>query len=245
MLLDGKVGIITGAASGMGRAAALLFAEQGSRVVCADINLDGAQEVASRLGSLGMASRIDLTDKRSCCDVVNETASKYGRVDFVANFGGIWDRRDVAEIEDEQWDRVIDVNLKGTFLICQAVAPIMIQQRYGRIVLTGSIAARNGGEFGGPHYAASKGGVMALAKSLARRLGPHNITVNNINPGAVETEMTAGWSEQVKSAITDVIPLGRIGQPVDIARVALFLASDLSSWMSGQSLDVNGGMWFS
>lgn len=244
MLLDGKVGIITGAASGMGRAASVLFAEQGARVICADINPDGAQEVAAKLGASGMARRIDLADKSSCRDVVNATAHKYGRVDFVANFGGVWDGRNTAEIEDEHWDRVLDVNLKGTFLICQAVAPVMIQQRYGRIVVIGSIAARVGGEMGGPHYAASKGGVISLARALARRLGPHKVTVNTINPGPVESEMTASWSEEVKTAMGKMTPLGRIGQPVDIARVALFLVSDLSAWMTGQSLDVNGGIYF-
>lgn len=245
MLLDEKVGIVTGAASGMGRAASMLFAEQGARVVCADINLDGAREVAAHFGSSGMAHRLDLADKNSCREVVSGAAKKFDRIDFVANFGGVWDGRNTAEIEEEHWNRVLDVNLKGTFLLCQAVAPVMIRQRYGRIVVIGSIAARVGGEMGGPHYAASKGGVISLARALARRLGPNNVTVNTINPGPVESEMTASWSEQAKSTMAKMTPLGRIGQPVDIARVALFLVSDLSGWMTGQSLDVNGGIYFS
>lgn len=244
MLLEGKAGIITGAASGMGRAAADLFVQHGARVVCADINLEGAQDVAKRLGGEAVGCRLDLSDRASCQDAVKVTLAKYGKVDFLANFGGVWDGRNTAEIEDAHWARIMDVNLKGSFLICQAAAPAMTQQRGGRIVLIGSIAARVGGEMGGPHYAASKGGVISLGKALARRMGPHHVTVNIINPGAVESDMTAGWSEQAKANMARITPLGRIGQPLDIARVALFLVSDLSGWMTGQSLDVNGGAYF-
>ena len=244
MLLEGKAGIITGAASGMGRAAADLFVKHGAQVLCADVNLEGAQDVAKRLGAGAFGHRLNLSDRASCQEAVKATLEKYGKVDFLTNFGGVWDGRNTAEIEDAHWDRIMDVNLKGTFLICQAAAPVMTKQRGGRIVLIGSIAARVGGEMGGPHYAASKGGVISLGKALARRMGPHNVTVNIINPGAVESDMTAGWSDQAKANMARITPLGRIGQPLDIARVALFLVSDLSGWMTGQSLDVNGGAYF-
>jgi 3-oxoacyl-[acyl-carrier protein] reductase len=139
---------------------------------------------------------------------------------------------------------VLDVNLKGTFFMCQAVSPVMIRQRYGRIIVIGSIAARVGGEMGGPHYAASKGGVISLGRALARRLGKYNITVNTIDPGATETPMTAGWTADVKAAMARATPAGRIGTPADIAKVATLLVSDYSEWVNGQTIEANGGYYF-
>lgn len=244
MLIEGKVGIITGAASGMGRAASSLFAREGARVVCADVNEAGAAETAKAVGGQATPMRLDIADRHSCESVARQTVERFGRIDFLVNFGGIWDGRNIAEIEDEHWDRILDVNLKGSFLICQAVTPAMIRQKHGRMVLIGSIAARVGGSMGGPHYAASKGGVISLARAFARRLGQYQITVNSINPGPVESAMTAGWSAQAKADFIRTIPLGRLGQPMDIAAAALFLVSDLASWITGETLDVNGGLYF-
>jgi NAD(P)-dependent dehydrogenase (short-subunit alcohol dehydrogenase family) len=247
VLIRGKSGIVTGAASGMGRAASALFAKEGSRVVCADFDLDGASEVSKSITASGgeaLPIRLDLGDKRSCQEVADKSVERFGRIDFLANFGGVWDGRGIAEIEDEHWDRVLNVNLKGSFMISQAVAPVMIAQKYGRIVLIGSIAARVGGAMGGPHYAASKGGVNSLARALARRLGPHQVTVNSVNPGAVETAMTAGWPPETKAKMAAMTPLGRIAQPIDIASAVLFLVSDLSAWITGETLEVNGGEYF-
>lgn len=247
MLIKGKVGIVTGAASGMGRAASGLFAREGAQILCADVNADGAAETAKTVTAAGgsaIAATLDIGDRKSCDAAVRQAVDRFGRVDFLANFGGVWDGRNTAEIEEEHWDRIIDINLKGTFLICQAVAPVMIKQQYGRIVLIGSIAARVGGSMGGPHYAASKGGVNSLSRALARRMGQYNVTVNSINPGPVESAMTAGWSPQDKANLIKGIPLGRLGQPIDIASVALFLISDLANWMTGETLEVNGGLYF-
>lgn len=244
MLLKGKSGIITGAARGMGRAASELFASEGAQVVCADVDMERAQGTAKKLGIAGLAVKLDISSRADCAAAVKAATDKFGRIDFLANFGGVWDGRNTADIEDEHWDRIMDVNLKGTFQICQAVAPEMIKQKSGRMVLIGSVAARVGGEMGGPHYAASKGGVISLARALARRLGPSNVTVNTINPGAVESDMTAIWPAEAKSRLAQVTPLGRIGQPIDIARVAMFLISDLSGWVTGQTLEVNGGAYF-
>jgi NAD(P)-dependent dehydrogenase (short-subunit alcohol dehydrogenase family) len=221
-----------------------LFAHEGAQLVCADIDLKGAQGVAASLGSGAIAVRLDLSSRNDCAATVDVATGKFGSLDFLVNFGGVWDGRNTAEIADDHWDRIMDVNLKGTFQICQAASAIMMQQKRGRMVLIGSIAARVGGEMGGPHYAASKGGVISLGRALARRLGPSNVTVNTINPGPVETDMTAGWSAEAKGRLAQVTPLGRIGQPIDIARVALFLVSDLSGWMTGQTLEVNGGAYF-
>jgi NAD(P)-dependent dehydrogenase (short-subunit alcohol dehydrogenase family) len=244
MLLKGKSGIITGAARGMGRAASELFASEGAQVVCADVDLAKAQEVAKGLGGAGLGVKLDISSRKDCAAAVEAAVQKFGRIDFLANFGGVWDGRNTAEIEDEHWDRIMDVNLKGAFQICQAVSPVMIRQKSGRMVLIGSVAARVGGEMGGPHYAASKGGVISLSRALARRLGSSNVTVNTINPGAVESDMTANWSQDAKAKIAQITPLGRLGQPIDIARVAMFLVCDLSGWVTGQTLEVNGGAFF-
>ncbi|MBI4241336.1 MAG: SDR family oxidoreductase [Candidatus Rokubacteria bacterium] len=247
MLIQGKVGLITGAASGMGRAASLMFAREGARLACADLNLAGVERVASDIAGAGgeaIPCPLDIASRTSARAAVERTVRRFGRLDFLVNYAGVWDGRNIADIEDEHWDRVLDVNLKGAFLICQAATPVMIEQRYGRIVLIGSIAARVGGEMGGPHYAASKGGVISLGRALARRLGKYNITVNTINPGPVESEMTAGWSAEAKMAMARMTPLGRIGVPDDIVSATLFLVSDLSGWLTGETLEVNGGIYF-
>ncbi|HEV8259773.1 MAG TPA: SDR family NAD(P)-dependent oxidoreductase [Burkholderiales bacterium] len=247
MLLKEKVGIVTGAASGMGREAVMLFAEEGARVVCADRDLAGAQKAARQASDSGpdsLALEVDIVTQASTRRVAEETIRRFGRIDFLVNYAGVWDPAGIDEIDDARWDRILDVNLKGTFFMCQAVAPAMIAQRYGRIVLVGSIAARLGGEMGGPHYAASKGGVISLGRSLARRLGKHHINVNTINPGATDTPMTSTWSLEVKAMMAKATPTGRIGTPIDMARVAAFLVSDYAEWVSGQTIEVNGGYYF-
>jgi NAD(P)-dependent dehydrogenase (short-subunit alcohol dehydrogenase family) len=176
--------------------------------------------------------------------VAEEAVRHFGRIDFLVNFAGVWDPAGIEEIDDARWARVLDVNLKGTFFMCQAVAPVMIEQRHGRMVLVGSIAARVGGEMGGPHYAASKGGVISLGRALARRLGKYNVTVNTIDPGATETPMTSTWSPEVKAMMAKMTPAGRIGTPLDIAKAAVLLVSDYSDWVNGQTLEVNGGYYF-
>jgi NAD(P)-dependent dehydrogenase (short-subunit alcohol dehydrogenase family) len=245
VILKGKCGLVTGAASGMGRAAAVLFAREGARIMCADINIDGARQAAKSASAVDAdAVALDVSNKAQCQAAVKATCDRFGRMDFLAHFAGIWDGRNTAEIDEEDWDRIIDVNLKGSFLIAQAAEPTMIEQKYGRIVLIGSLTARVGGNVGGPHYAASKGGVAALGRALARRMGRHGITVNTINPGPVESAMTAAWPAETKAKLLEGIPLGRLGQPMDIARPALFLVSDLSSWITGETLEVNGGLYF-
>jgi 3-oxoacyl-[acyl-carrier protein] reductase len=247
LLIEGKFGLVTGAAGGMGRAAALLFAREGASVACAGPNLVRVAQVASEIGDCGghaIPIKLDVRDRDSCQAAVRVAAEKFGRIDFLANFAGVWDGRDTEQVENADWNEIVDVNLKGSFLICQAVTPRMTAQRSGRIVLIGSIAARVGGRMGGPHYAASKGGVNSLARALARRLGPYNVTVNSVNPGAVETEMIASWPTEAKTKMIEQTALGRLGQPNDIAAVTLFLVSDLSQWITGETIEANGGAYF-
>lgn len=246
-IIEGKCGIVTGAASGMGRASCLMFARAGARVACADVDEKSTAKIAKEVADAGgeaIACTLDVTSRESARAAVAKTREAFGRVDFLVNYAGVWDGRNIDEIEDEHWDRIMDVNLKGSFIVVQAVAPVMIEQKYGRIVLIGSISALVGGEMGGPHYAASKGGVISLARACARRLGKHNITVNTINPGAVETAMTASWPDAVKKSMAGATPLGRIAVPDDISAASVFLISDLSGWVTGQTLDVNGGSYF-
>lgn len=246
-IIEGKCGIVTGAASGMGRASCLMFARAGARVACADVDAASTAKVAKEVADAGgeaIACTLDVTSRDSTRAAVAKTRKAFGRVDFLVNYAGVWDGRNIDEIEDEHWDRIMDVNLKGSFIVVQAVAPVMIEQKYGRIVLIGSVSARVGGEMGGPHYAASKGGVISLARACARRLGKHNITVNTINPGAVESPMTAGWPDSVKKAMAGATPLGRIAVPADIAAVSQFLISDLSGWLTGETIEANGGAYF-
>ncbi len=247
MLLQGKVGIVTGAASGMGREAACLFAREGARVVCADRDVGGAEKAAASAADAGAEAvglEVDVAAQASTRRVADETRRRFGRIDFLVNCAGVWDPAGIDEIDEERWARVLDVNLKGSFFMCQAVTPVMVEQRYGRIVLVGSIAARLGGEMGGPHYAASKGGVISLGRALARRLGKYNINVNTIDPGAMETAMTTSWPVEVKSMMARATPAGRIGTPLDMARVAAFLVSEYAEWVNGQTIEVNGGYYF-
>jgi NAD(P)-dependent dehydrogenase (short-subunit alcohol dehydrogenase family) len=246
MLLKDKFGIVTGAAGGMGRAAVALFAREGAGILCADIDGGGAANAAASVSSQGkqaLHASLDVMRKAQCREVVNMAVRSFGRIDFLVHFAGIWDGRNTAEIEEEDWDRILNVNLKGSFLMCQAVAPVMVGQNYGRIVLIGSTTARVGGNVGGPHYAASKGGVAALGRALAR-MGRNNVTVNTINPGVIETAMTAGWPAATKAKLLDGIPLGRLGTPEDVAGPALFLISELAQWMTGETIEVNGGSYF-
>jgi len=247
MLLKDRVGIVTGAASGMGRDAAALFAAEGARVLCADLDAAGAAKIAREIADRGGSAascEVDVANQASAHHTVTSALDRFGRVDFLANYAGVWDGAAIGEIDDARWDRVLNVNLKGSFFMCQAVAPGMVERRYGRIILVGSVAARLGGEMGGPHYAASKGGIISLGRALARRLGKHNITVNTINPGATETPMTASWPAEVKAAMAKATPGGRLGRPDDIAHVALLLLSDHAAWINGQTIEANGGYYF-
>jgi 3-oxoacyl-[acyl-carrier protein] reductase len=223
-----------------------LFAHHGADVVCAGKSRQQVFELSDELRGLGRRAvpvTVDVRNRAACAAAI-ETARQFGRIDFLANFAGVWSNKNTEEIDDFEWHRITDTNLKGSFMICQAAAPVMKAQGYGRIVLVGSIAARIGGRMGGPHYAASKGGVNALARALARRLGPYGVTINSINPGPVETDMTSEWPAEAKRKMIEQTPLARLGRPIDIASVALFLASDLSQWITGETLEVNGGAYF-
>jgi len=246
MLLTDKVCIITGAASqrGIGRATSRLFSQHGGRVVIVDLDEAQARAAAADLGEGHLGFACNVTDRQSCQDAAERVIGEYGRVDVLVNNAGITQPLKIMDIQAENYDAVLDVNLRGTLYMSQAVIPQMREQRSGSIVCMSSVSAqRGGGIFGGPHYSAAKGGVLGLAKAMARELGPDSVRVNSITPGLIQTDITGGkLTDELKVEIASGIPLGRLGVADDVANACLFLASDLSSYITGAVIDVNGGM---
>lgn len=246
MLLEDKVCIVTGAASerGIGRATARRFAEEGAKVVILDLDAAAAAAAAEALGAdhLGLAANV--ADEDAVAAAVAAVIARYGRIDVLVNNAGITQPVKTLGIGRADYDRILDVNLRGTLICSQAVIPHMAQGGGGSIVCLSSVSAqRGGGIFGGPHYSAAKAGVLGLAKAMAREFGGQQIRINSITPGLISTDITAGkLSDEQEQGIIDGIPLGRLGAAQDVANAALFLASDLSSYLTGITLDVNGGM---
>lgn len=246
MLLKDKVAIITGAASprGLGFATAKLFAENGAKVAIIDLNKEASQSAAAMLGSEHIGLAANVADEIQVQAAIEQVIAKYGRIDVLVNNAGITQPIKLMDIKRENYDAVLDVSLRGTLIMSQAVIPTLRAQQSGSIVCISSVSAqRGGGIFGGPHYSAAKAGVLGLARAMARELGPDNIRVNAITPGLIQTDITAGkLTDQMRENILAGIPMNRLGDAVDIARAALFLGSDLSSYSTGITLDVNGGM---
>jgi NAD(P)-dependent dehydrogenase (short-subunit alcohol dehydrogenase family) len=246
MLLDGEIAIVTGAASsrGLGRAIARLFAEHGAKVAVLDIDAEGARKVATELGPGHRGYRCDVTTSHEVDSVIAQVAQELGAPSILVNNAGITQPKRIAEITEEDYDAVLDVSLKGTFLCSKAVIPHMQRLGKGSIVCMSSVSAkRGGGIFGGPHYCAAKAGILGLTRTLARDLAPDGIRVNALAPGLIDTDITQGkLTDELKAQIIATIPLGRLGRPLDVARACLFFASDLSGYVTGEIMDVNGGM---
>jgi NAD(P)-dependent dehydrogenase (short-subunit alcohol dehydrogenase family) len=228
----------------LGFATAKLFAENGAKVVIIDLNGEASKTAAAALGEghLGLAANV--ADEVQVQAAIEQILAKYGRVDVLVNNAGITQPLKLMDIKRANYDAVLDVSLRGTLLMSQAVIPTMRAQKSGSIVCISSVSAqRGGGIFGGPHYSAAKAGVLGLARAIARELGPDNVRVNCITPGLIQTDITAGkLTDEMTANILAGIPMNRLGDAVDIARAALFLGSDLSSYSTGITLDVNGGM---
>lgn len=246
MFLEGKVCIITGAASarGIGRATAKLFAAHGASVAIFDIKGDQAQQAAAAIGTGHKAYTCDVTDFAQCKNAVEAVAREFGKVDVLISNAGITQSRKIMEISPQDYDLITNVHLRGTMYMSQAVIPFLRARKTGSIVCISSISAqRGGGIFGGPHYCAAKAGILGLAKAMARELASDHVRVNSISPGLIDTDITGGkLTEDMKTEIAKTIPLGRVGRADDVANVCLFLASDLSAYMTGAVIDVNGGM---
>jgi NAD(P)-dependent dehydrogenase (short-subunit alcohol dehydrogenase family) len=246
MLLANKVCVITGAASrrGIGRATAKLFALHGGRSIILDLDAEQASAAAFELGEAHRGIACDVTDKNSCVAAIERVVGEFGQVDVLINNAGITQPLKFMDIAPENYDAVLDVSLRGTLYMSQAAIPQMRKQRSGSIICMSSVSAqRGGGIFGGPHYSAAKGGVLGLGKAMARELGPDGIRVNSVAPGLIQTDITGGkLTDDLKVEILKGIPLNRLGDADDVARACLFLASDLSSYITGATIDVNGGM---
>jgi NAD(P)-dependent dehydrogenase (short-subunit alcohol dehydrogenase family) len=244
MLLDDQVAIITGAASprGIGKATARRFVSEGAKVVILDLDAKAAAAAAAELGDDNLGLACDVRDPGQCKAAAQKTLDRFGQIDILVNNAGVSQPDKLLEITQENFDLVIDVSLRGSLNMAQAVAPTMQKRKSGAIISIGSVAAQiGGGIFGGPHYSAAKGGVHSLTKSMARELAPFNIRANAIAPGTIDTDIFAGKLDDKKAGIIANIPLGRLGVADDIAKGCLFLASDLSSYMTGVILDINGG----
>ena len=246
MLLKGKTAIISGAAGerGIGFATAKTFAGQGGRVAILDLDGDGARRAAAALGAEHIGLSCNVTDKAECVRAVSEVLTAFDAVDILINNAGITQAIKVWDIDPESWDRIQDVNLRGVLYLSQAIMPHMRQRRRGTIACMSSVSAqRGGGILGGAHYSAAKAGVLGLAKAMARELGPDGIRVNCVTPGLIQTDINAGKiSDEARIKIIEGIPIGRLGVPQDVANIFLFLASDLSAYVTGAVIDVNGGM---
>jgi len=242
----GQTAIVTGSSRGFGRAICRRLARGGACVVAADINLPGAEETVAlikRDGGQALAVKTDVASSASVAELVQTTLAAFdNRVDVLVNNAAIWTNVPTEELAEEEWDRMVDVNMKGVFLCCKAVIPIMKRQRRGHIVNIGSVATRTGGTYAGIHYVASKGGVILMTKKLAKELGQYGIVVNGVNPGTSKTEMTAGWPQEVLDGTIKNTPLGRLVEPQDIADTVAFLASDAARFVHGDTVDVNGGL---
>ncbi|HSR32695.1 MAG TPA: 3-oxoacyl-ACP reductase family protein [Anaerolineae bacterium] len=244
MRFDGKVALVTGAARGIGRAIALALAQEGADVVVVDVDLGRAQQVVQDIKDLGRRAKaisVDVSDRKAVHQLVSEAVSLFGRVDILVNNAGIIRRGTFLEHEPEEWERVLSVNLGGTFNCTREVVPLMIQQEGGRIINISSVVGRMGDIASAPSYGTSKGAIDTFTKSLARELAPHGITVNAVAPHAIETEMSQEWSEEKRQQIVEAIPMKRLGQPEEVAEAVKFLASDGAAFITGHVLDVNGG----
>ena len=245
-LLSGRAALVTGAgsAAGIGFATAKLFVEAGARVALADLDGSAVRERAAELGPAAIGLTLDVRDRDACERAAAATEQAFGRLDVLVTSAGVVQTRRLAEVSPSDLEAVLGVNLVGTLNVVQAAAPRMAAAGGGAIVCIASIAAqRGGGLMGGPHYAASKGGVLALVKATARELGPHGIRVNAVNPGVILTDMNRdAFDAGQRSALVAGTPLGRLGAPADVAGACLFLASDLSAYVTGTETDVNGGM---
>jgi len=244
MQLANDVAIITGGARGIGREIALAFAREGAEVALFDVNPQQLEPTVQELRALGRRAEgllVDVTDGKQVDEGVAKVLDKLGKIDILINNAGITKDSLLIRMDDAQWDRVLDINLKGTFLCTRAVAKHMLRQRRGRIVSIASIVGLIGNP-GQANYAASKAGIIGLTKAVAKELASRGITCNAIAPGFIKTEMTDALAAEAKQRLTDAIPLGTLGDPRDVAAAALFLVSEAARYITGQVLVVDGGL---
>lgn len=247
MLLENKVAIVTGAARprGIGLATARLFAEHGARVAILDLDADEARAAAASLGPDHLGVACDVSRRDDCQAAVEQVVAHYGALDTLVNNAGVTQKRGVMEVTDEDYERVLDTNLRGVFHMSQAAIPHLKARGGGSITCISSLSAlQGGGVFGGSHYCAAKAGILGLVRAMALELGPDNVRANGVTPGLILTDFSrGGTSDEYKHDKAKGFPLRRVGQPRDVAGACLYLASELASYVTGITLDVNGGAY--
>ncbi|MCQ9208629.1 MAG: 3-oxoacyl-[acyl-carrier-protein] reductase [Omnitrophica bacterium] len=244
MILKDKVAIVTGGARGIGKEMAISLAREGANVAIADINTQILTETEKEISSLGVGVLTVACDVSSLSEVeemVNKTLDKFKKIDILINNAGITRDTLLVRMSEDDWDKVLAVNLKGTFNYTKTVSKIMIKQRSGKILNIASIIGLIG-NIGQANYAASKAGIIGLTKTTAKELAPRGINVNAIAPGFIQTEMTKALPERVKSKMLEVIPLKRFGSPTDVANLAVFLVSENAAYITGQVICIDGGI---
>ncbi|HCC68662.1 MAG TPA: 3-oxoacyl-ACP reductase [Nitrospiraceae bacterium] len=245
MILNDKVAFVTGAAQGIGRAIALGMAREGAHIIVADVSIEKSESVIKELRALNvraLAVAIDVSNSGEVSEAFDKVVKEFGRVDILVNNAGITKDAVLLRMKDEDWDRVININLKGTFLCSREAIKIMSKQRYGKIISIASIVAFMGNA-GQANYVASKAGIIGLTKTIAKEYASRGITANAIAPGFIQTAMTDALPDNVKEEMKKSIPLGRFGVPDDIAKAAVFLASADADYITGQVFHINGGMY--
>ncbi|MCR6098239.1 SDR family oxidoreductase [Salipaludibacillus agaradhaerens] len=246
MMLKNKVAVITGATRGIGREIARTYAENGAKIVMTGTNharLQALYEDISLKGAECIAMSGDVREEETAEKVVQEAINQFQRVDILVNNAGVNQRSSTLDMAINDWKRVIDTNLNGNLYFSRAVLPYMIKQKQGKIINISSTAAKSGHPNAAPSYGASKAAVDYLTKHLALEMAPYNIVVNGLSPGPIETEMVQQWHDEYRKKVLTKVPLKRLGKPKDIAGAALFLASDLSGFITGETININGGTY--
>jgi 3-oxoacyl-[acyl-carrier protein] reductase len=247
--LNGKVALVTGASSGIGRATAEALAGNGARVaINFHRNKAGAAAALAQIvdrGGTAIIVQADVTRAKDVESLVEQTVAELGPIDIlVNNAGSLVERLKILELTEERWDEVIDLNLKSAFLCCKAVAGSMMERKAGAIINVSSIAGRTGGALGSIHYSTAKGGLITFTKGLAKELGPFGVRVNAVSPGVIDTRFHEEFSSpEMMKTYAGMIPLGRVGTPAEVGKVICFLASDAASFLAGETIEINGGMF--
>ncbi len=242
--LTGRVAFVTGAARGIGLSVATALNQRGADVALADVDLPALETATRSLGDGALAVEADVSRQDDVRRAIERTVEHFGGLDILVNNAGICPLRGFADVTEEEWDRVLDINLKGAFFCCQVALPhIQKSGERGRVVNISSVAGQSGGVLAPIHYSASKAGLIVMTKTLARMLAPDRATANCVAPGTTATDLTDAWAEELRERVRAAIPLGRLGRPEEIAEAVCFLVSDKAAFVTGATLDINGGLF--